>query len=227
MRNLRKPYQMYVLNLDSGRIFWLTTLLLLLLSISFVAGLLIGKEQTRGKIDEISQQNKQVMDEIFSKLDEKKEDNEDFQFYELMSSDKTAKPYIPENKNEENDYSQDDNQDNVEKIIEKKNVPEVITKSRNYKSSSPVMNFGDDKLNVHRPFGLQVASYKEYKNAKTLQNYLISEQYPAYIIKSSVNGIMFYRVRVGPFASETLTLKVLDMVKNKKECGNSYIIRFK
>lgn len=215
---------MYVLNLDAGRIFWLTTILLLLVALSFFIGFLIGREKTKVAVEDVTQKNKMIMDEILSKLDDKNQNEDDYQFYELISPDQASKnkgmeeyDYVQPHKIEknENDYKESDNEN---QHLKKKRV--VKQKPRQYE---PMMELGDPKISSKRPYAVQVASYKRYRNAKALRNYLNSEQYPSYIIKSSVHGVLYYRVRIGPFASKTLSLKVLEMVKRKKNCENSFI----
>lgn len=228
MRNLRKPYQMYVLNLDSGRIFWLTTILLLLVTASFFIGFLIGRDRAKMGIDSAAQKNKVIMDEILNKIDESDNKDEDYQFYELVSPDRVIEKDIYDNGMADYEYVEKKSMAVNNKTY--KSEPSAPVSSYKKKSSvknkvyrDPVMDYGDKKLNSKRPFTVQVASYKRYRNARVLKNYLASEQYPSYIIKSNVNGVLYYRVRIGPFASKTLCLKVLEMAKLKKGCENSYI----
>ncbi len=223
MRNLRKPYQMYVLNLDAGRIFWLTTILLLLISSGFFIGFLLGREKAKIDIEGVTQKNKIMMDEILSKLDDKDKDDEDYQFYELISPNR-----VVDKRKEENYFEYD--------YVEKKPAPEndrTYRKPSSYRKTRKnnestslqgrIMDFGDKRISSKKPYVVQVASYKKYNNAKIFKNYLTSEQYPTYIIKSNVSGVIYYRVRIGPFASKTLSLKVLEMVKVRKGCQSSFI----
>ncbi|MBU1075766.1 MAG: SPOR domain-containing protein [Spirochaetes bacterium] len=217
MRNLRKPYQMYVLNLDAGRIFWLTAILLLLVALSFISGFFVGQDKIKIKVNNVSQRNKDMMDEILNKMDDKdKIDDEDYQFYEMSSPKK-----IIDRKESDPDYEYDPKGGTgvMDRDFERRSEP-VIRKETIHE---PVMAMGDKNVSSKKPYTVQVASYKRYSNAKVLQNDLRSEQFPAYIIKSDVSGFLYYRVRIGPFASRTLSLKVLEMVKRKKDCGNSFI----
>lgn len=212
MPNLRRPYQMYVLNLDAGRIFWITTILLLLLALSFFAGLLVGKEKARSESELISQKNKQVVEELLSKVkseEVQEESEEDYQFYDLMHPDKEKSVQTIQEE---------------ERPEERVKIAEKIEKPVIKKEYEPYMEVGDTKISPNRPYAIQIASYTKYNNAKLLNNYLKSEQYPVYIIKSKVNNTYYYRVRVGPFSSKALTLKVLAQLKLKKECENSFIV---
>ncbi len=211
MQNLRKPYQMYVLNLDSGRIFWLTTILLLLLALSFFAGLLIGKEKSKTEVSLITERNKKIANELLNQVENKTkedttEEEEDYSFYNLMN---------PQSKNR---ISEDriPIPDEPEKRVQTEEP--IKTEPKN-----PYIELGDNQISSTRPYTIQVASYKKYENAKILKDYLDSEQYPAYIIKSNINGNIYYRVRVGPFASKALSLKVLQQLLLKKSCEGSFL----
>ena len=212
MRNLRKPYQMYVLNLDGGRIFWITTILLLLLALSFFAGLLVGKEKTKSEMEIMSKKNKKIIEELLSQVESKKDKDEksdDYEFYDLMSPEKEKQfESIP---------------NSLPEKIEERTIPERKFRKIIKRKREPYMEIGDKKISSSRPYAIQVASYKNYANAKLLKDYLTSEQYPAYIIKSKVNNKLYYRVRVGPFSSKALTIKVLEQIRYRKGCENSFI----
>ena len=64
-------------------------------------------------------------------------------------------------------------------------------------------------------------------SGQEIQNKLKSDDYPAYIIKSNVKGKQYYRVRIGPFESKIVCLKVIERIKNKKGCEKSYITIFR
>ncbi|MDD5067255.1 MAG: SPOR domain-containing protein, partial [bacterium] len=73
-------------------------------------------------------------------------------------------------------------------------------------------------------FSIQVASYRGNHYARDLQSKLKSGNYPAYIDRQTIKGVLYYRVRVGPFSSRALALKVLASVRGMKDCGTSYIV---
>jgi len=229
MRNSRRSYQMYVLNLDASRIFWLTTILLLLITLSFFVGLLIGKEKAKGEVDEIAHKNKVMMDEIIDKLEDNVQEDEEYQFYELISPEKINE------KNRAKNGVLEEKIENPSSFVQKRNhntalddyTKEEINPKRSYVEQVPALDTGDKILSSERPYAVQVASYKRYKNANALKDYLVSEQYPAYIIKSSVNGILYYRVRIGPFASKALPLKVTEILRHRKGCENCFITTVK
>jgi len=226
MRNLRKPYQMYVLNLDGARIFWLTTILLFLIALSFFIGLFIGQEKAHVEVDDISLKNKVMMDEIIDKLDNKtKEDKEDeeYQFYELISPRKiTEDEDLPTRLSEMKSQSTRKKPVKIEKVDS--HTGDDISIKKSLEKPEPVLESGDQKLNTENPYAVQVASYNKYDNAVKLRDYLKAEQYPSYIIKSVVEGKKFFRVRVGPFASRSLSLKVIEMIRHKKGCQDSFIV---
>ncbi len=224
MRNLRKPYQMYVLNLDAARIFWLTTILLFLIAMSFFIGLLIGQEKAKGELDDITHKKKVMMDEIIDKLDNKTKDDDEYQFYELISPRKiNDKNGTRKNISESEKHFPSEPKKDYDITLNNRS-DEEISEKKSYEPGMPVMDTGDKKLSSKNPYAVQVASYKRCENAENLRDYLVAEQYPAYVIKSVVKGIEYFRVRVGPFASRTLSLKVIEMIRHKKGCQDSFIV---
>ena len=227
MRNLKKPYQMYVLNLDASRIFWLTTFLLLLLCFSFFIGLLIGKENGKGAVNEITTKNKAMIDEIINKLDDKNNNDDEYQFYELISPEKITEKNRKDKIIPKREYIKKESppadKNNYNTSLDTGKEVQI----KNNRKSPPAEDTENIKLSKKNPYTVQVASYTKYKNAEKLKIYLISKKYPAYIIKSNVKGINYYRVRIGPFASKSVCLKVIEIIRHKKECRNSFITAFK
>ncbi len=241
MKKVRKPYQMYVLNLDAGRIFWLTIILLLLLLLSFIAGYIIGKEKTKNDITKLAEKNKLIMEKIVKNISNNSEDNDKYEFYDMLSNNNYKEENI--NSSEEESTAEDDiifkksPEENIRKKVssptpipvnEKKTAPTIkkTSKVRKNKIINNMVfskNSKDKRLTSKRPYTIQVASYSTYKNALILYKLLKSEQYPSYILRIKIRGKIYYRVRVGPFASKTLSIKVLQMIKRLKGCEGSYI----
>jgi len=221
MRTVRKPYQMYVLNLDALRIFWITIILFLLLFLTFFVGYFIGKERAKGEIEKLAKKNEKIMEDVLKNINQNNTGN------------------VPEKRNIENSDDIEASIEKEKKIEEKIPEPEPVPvqnkryipakkriikrKSSSTKSPSFVIEYGDKRLSKKRPYTIQVASYRNYKNALLLYRQLKNQQFPAYIIKSKVNHIMYYRIRVGTFPSKTLSLKVLSMVKRLKGCEDSFL----
>ncbi len=213
-RNTRKPYHMYVLNLDAARIFWLTTLLILLIVFSFFSGVIVGRVKAKMDVNQLSQKNKVVMDDILNKLNSKGTTNEEeFQFYELMSPKKSnpTKPLI-ENRSQTPEPPPHQEFKYSEPVKENHQDP-----SPNIKTIESLSQQGD--------FSIQVAAYKSFKSAKDLEVSLKSLDYPAYVTRSLVKGIFYYRVKIGPFKSRALSLKVLESLRQEKEGKDSFLTR--
>ncbi len=236
MRTVRKPYQMYVLNLDALRIFWITIILFLLLFLTFVVGYFIGKEKAKSDITKLTKKNNAIMNDILKNVNQNKgnKQDDDYEFYELMNgTQKNNQTDIkkPTTDNIDDDLNIDDNP--VKKEISQptpvpiqKNIPakkRFIPNKKLKSKSTYLIEFGDKKLSKRRPYTIQIASYRSYKNALLLYNLLKKQQFPAYIIRSKVNHLVYYRIRVGAFPSKTLSLKVLAMIKRLKGCEDSYI----
>ncbi len=217
---------MYVLNLDGARIFWLTIILLLLVGMSFFAGLFIGQEKGKGEVDDITHKNKVMMDEIIDKLDNKIKDDDEYQFYDLISPKKVNGSSEVEKSLPDSDKHTFSKPAKSPAKSPAKDYDIVLNSKTGEPDPSKEISKESDtkKVTVKNPYAVQVASYKKEKSAESLKDYLIAEQYPAYVIKSVVNGIEYFRVRVGPFASRTLSLKVIEMIRHKKGCQDSFIV---
>lgn len=90
MREIRKPYQMYVLNLDSVRIFWLSFFFLVLLVLSFIFGFLVGKDYKNKKVEILSTTEATIIPKDLPK------EKEDYQFYTILEKENINEPFIKE-----------------------------------------------------------------------------------------------------------------------------------
>lgn len=224
--NNNDSYKMYVLNLDAARIFWIAILFVFIGLLAFFLGYINGK----GLLSVNKYNKKHIVNNgaedsydssDYDSVDLKYEDDdEDFHFY---------KPDIKSVKKKE-------------KLVIKPQlgiVPKPVSKSVKKKITKPApklkksvpktiltrhpITFEDKKVNSDSPYSIQVASHRIYKNADNLRKTLLSKNYPAYILKSKVNGSIYFRTRVGPFSSKILANKVMFNLKKEKDCANSYI----
>ncbi len=228
--NKKKPYNMYVLNLDAGRVFWLAIILVLLLILAFLSGYLIGKKRALKEISSLEEQGKLAVEKVLNS----DEDLSEYEFYNLSLNSQKEKnlPSSPEKYNQEKILEEKpevykDTEKNEEKEIFKR-LTEKTTPSdtcEKYKSISKEREVIKNKATLFREFYVQVASCRDKSNAYSIRNKLVREEYPVVINKSVVNGKVFYRVKVGPFKSLTLARKVLAMLKAKKEYRNSFIVK--
>lgn len=209
MAHLRKPYQMYVLNLDTSRIFWLTALLILLLCVSFFSGFLTGRVSFRSEESELVSRNKTVLDQVISKIGENgNAGDEEYQFYELMTpgSRKESRPAA---------------------AADEKKETEAVTARREEIERTPVLPEKTAKKSApdQGEYLIQVASYRGAHYARSLESSLKAAGFPSFVSRQNIRGVLYYRVRIGPFSSRALALKVLSSVRNQKECSVSYITR--
>lgn len=203
MANLRKPYQMYVLNLDTSRIFWLTALLVLLLFVSFFSGFLTGRVRYRSDESELLSRNKTAMDQVINKISENGNiRDEEYQFYELMTpkSGREIKPAM----------GMDDRKEGEPPAVRKEEAPERSVKKIAREEGEYV---------------IQVASYRGLHYARSLETSLKAGGFPSFVSQQNIRGVLYYRVRVGPFSNRALALKVLSSVRDQKECSTSYITK--
>jgi cell division septation protein DedD len=58
--------------------------------------------------------------------------------------------------------------------------------------------------------------------AEALENRLKSRSYPVQIVKSRINGTLYFRVRVGPYASRAEAQTVLSRLREKEGFSAAY-----
>ncbi|MBN1501406.1 MAG: SPOR domain-containing protein [Spirochaetes bacterium] len=74
-------------------------------------------------------------------------------------------------------------------------------------------------------FSLQVASYDNYSRAKLECDTLKKQNFETYIDDAFVNGINYYRVRIGPFSEKYEAVSVLDRLQSDSKYAESYIVK--
>ncbi|HPY03973.1 MAG TPA: SPOR domain-containing protein [Spirochaetota bacterium] len=74
-------------------------------------------------------------------------------------------------------------------------------------------------------FAVQVASFDTLSKAKSEVSYLKSLHFDAYIDKTSVDGQMYFRVKIGRLATKSEASDLLDKVQEESRYSESFIVK--
>jgi len=72
-------------------------------------------------------------------------------------------------------------------------------------------------------YTIQVSAYTSMDKARVIEDYLRKMNLQAYLVEANVNGITYYRVRVGKFSTKEEAQKTLESIK-KRDFGKDSII---
>ncbi len=243
-----KSYQMYVLNLDNSRIFWLSLVFLLIFGLCFAIGLFFGRQFISGKSISSGQSSgsssvdaKDVRFDTFmlNRMTQETQ-NQNFEFYQVLPKDKLTSEdiahSIPNNNPPKSQAVETDDQDksvgvakendssDVLSTTEKKTKKSVIRDSAVKKQKVKIVSSYDDSvLTSSKPYSVQVASYLHQNVADSVKARLASRKMNAYVIKAKVNGKLYFRVRVGPFSAKEKASEALHTVRDGMGYSASYI----
>jgi DedD protein len=74
-----------------------------------------------------------------------------------------------------------------------------------------------------RPYAIQVASYQSGSTAEAIRNQLESDRFTAFVIKARINNRLYYRVRLGPYASQAKADSALAALRQKAGFSGAYV----
>lgn len=73
-------------------------------------------------------------------------------------------------------------------------------------------------------FTIQISAHTAIEKARLVEDKLRSEGYNSYIVESMVNGVQYFRVRVGSFTSKSAAQDALAKLKATAEGRDAYLI---
>jgi cell division protein FtsN len=112
-----------------------------------------------------------------------------------------------------------------EKPAEK--APEVANKpaSDARREAKPEQAESDESRTGTKTWSVQVNSYPDAKSANDLIDRLKNKGYNAFVTEANVNGKIWYRVRVGRFASREEAMKTEAALKNNENYSKAFATR--
>ncbi|OHD53430.1 MAG: hypothetical protein A2Y33_15020 [Spirochaetes bacterium GWF1_51_8] len=114
--------------------------------------------------------------------------------------------------------------------IQKEETPKPVEKPKQdtVKAETPAVKPQDTKkpavVAVAGNFTIQVSAHTSIEKARVIENELRNMGYQAYIVESIVNGVRYYRVRIGKFTDKNDASDVLSKLKQTAIGKDSYII---
>ena len=219
----KKPKEYYQVNLDMGRIFWIVFLLGVVVIGIFVLGFFVGGGKHKGNLLTSGTKAKKDSGEVIVKKI----------FGEEGSKSQNT---VSKSKVDIQDIFKQHPQGEMQ-VATSKSVQKAL------KNSKPVENL--PQINIqkqylrkpksisvrktrYKPVGdyyIQIASFRKKENALKLKKELEKSLYKVEIVKTSVNGVLYYRVRVGPFSSHTVAKNTMIAMKRRFNFKAPFIIK--
>ena len=119
--------------------------------------------------------------------------------------------------------------DSKPNITKKRRIKPVVRKSvkrsvRRTVNRSTVRRRSSSLYTSSGKYAIQVASLGTSGSASRLKSRLASRSFRAYISRATVNGKLYYRIKVGRFSTYTKARQVLASLKRTREGSRSYIV---
>ncbi len=229
------------LNVSDERIVWAGAIFVFFGVFVFLVGYWLGKTS----IKDISLINKQYQQKVEEKLDQKKLENN-----MILSAPVTGEspkienvPAPSENDNKLNESKQLVSSPAVSPLntanLPKENVltaPQIQgakSVEKNIKLHTASAKKGEVKLKTEKPgingadYAIQVSAYTAMDKARSLEDILRKKGFQSYLVEADVNGVTYYRVRVGKFSGKEDALAALTKIKASEMGKNSFLMNLK
>lgn len=218
--------EMYVLNLDLTRVFWIIAVSLVILTFSFLFGFFIGSNIGYKNKNTISQHESKS--ELENRILDKGETTP-ANTNNISDSDQIVANNTNQSETTVVDVDENQNNNNYE---QRTNDNSTRTRTRApRRNSTPRSNttnrssYRDSKLTANKPFAIQVSFHKIQRNAHHVYDILKFKRFPAYIFQTTnSNGEEIYFVRVGPFRSESDAQRIRAKIRKDKEGRGAFIV---
>ncbi len=217
----RDPDEIYVINLDLARVFWMIAIVLVLLTCSFVFGFYLGnitnttdRENNRLALNQGRQQLATYSHNI-------EDESSDEKMPAVKNKEQRAKPSVNPDFEPNNQDVDEDEQENTDSPPARAKPRQ---KPRRKATRNLRINSRDKKLSRKKPYTIQISIHRQKNNALNVYDILVQKRFPVYIFKGkNSRGETLYYIRVGAFSSERQAQEVhqslhsLDVVKNIKD----------
>lgn len=185
------------MNLDWKQIVGMVGVGVLLLGVSYYAGIITGKYISGGV------QNAEEMTEGKGAVEEKETEKEGIEltFYEELTKPKVAEEAVTS-------APTNITAPVVEKKAEELKGREVSSKKIPHEKFVPPLE--------SNKYTVQIASFQKRSDAVTLVNRLKKKGYPAYILSAKVGDKVWFRVRVGEYSTKSEAVKMLQKIERSE-----------
>ena len=211
--NTQNHKDMYVVNLDMVRIFWILAILLFMLTFFFLFGYWLGND-TSGSANFIAQKKSDQKNWISYDKNQFKE------LLELQKVKKATENALTRNTNSSVSSNHSEGLKTgrlkterlkTERLKKKNQRDEVIDVKRSIRKP---LSFKKKKSNIDvnlsskKPYAVQVSINRVFRNAKRLDEDLKREGFSSYVYKRNSKNGLFNIVRVGPFSTYSQALSI-------------------
>ena len=235
-RKIKKPKEYYQINLDMGRIFWIVFILGLVVIGIFVLGFYIGggSKKSSGLFgngknslqEPASGAGKELNGMKAAGSGEKRLQNEGQK--ERGSEEISIEDLFKSNEIEIESAGKEQRAEVSVSSVEK-NVSPVKTRSisksavsEKVKKSSYAVKKSAKKITGN--YYIQVASFKNKNNALALKKRLEKDLYKVKIEERVINGVKYYRVRVGPFPTKNMAKNTMIAMKKRYRLESPFVV---
>ncbi len=200
---------LYIINLDMTRVFWLLAVGLFMITFFFLFGYWLGSDpdHTYGGNSLATIKTHQSNLVSINKSDVDSFNNKKT----LRAAGNYANHPDGQNVNDEDSATNGETQG---------------TQVPNNQSTEPSSDAGqtDQSLSQSKKFTIQVSANRVAENARRLKDKLHDKGFNAYIYKITRNNSLFYFVRVGSFASEDRAKQTLRRLRSIKHARGSRLV---
>ncbi len=231
----RKEY--YQVTLDTGRIFWITFLIGIVVIGIFIFGYYIGGEKIKNGLSALGKFELFHKDDVISEADKKGveelalEDQglEEQVLEEQALEDQALLDIFETNLEAETRFL---DVDSIEKAVRELHE-EPVTVDRLYEEEEvqvPVLKTYREKSSTYTyretgDYYIQVASFMKKENAIAMAEKLRKKLYKVVIEEASVDEKIFYRVRVGPFETKSIAKNTMAAMENRYNIKGPFVLK--
>ena len=219
----RREKEYYQINLDTGRIFWIAFLIGIIVIGIFLFGYYIGGEKLKNGLSSLSESaffnKKDVTENLEQKTDE------EFPLVDLFEKDLEAETRYLE---VEPEGKEDELPQETHTPVQ---VPEYVFEEPAKKVEEKASVQGARKppetyfLPASGSYYIQVAAFVKEENAEALANRLEKKLYKVVIEEATVDGTLFYRVRVGPFEKKSVAKNTMTAMKHRFDIKDPFVLK--
>jgi len=214
---------MYVINMDLSRLFWMIAIGLFMLTFFFLFGYWLGSDTnyldllqkdniaSRQNYDPDNQVTHSTLQEVQTVTNEAMQNND-------------MEPVISQGDDRIGMAEQPDTEEDSFEANSMESVPAPRARRR-LKTRRRVTRRKDSKLSRTRPYVVQISIHKVKRNAYHMLDILTHEGFPSYIYttQNSIGETLYY-VRVGPFRSEMAAQESQMQTRTLPEIKDSIVM---
>ncbi len=218
----RREKEYYQINLDTGRIFWIAFLIGIVVIGIFLFGYYIGGEKLKNGLSSLSESG--FFNKKTTTVEVEQKSDEEFPLVDLFEKDLEAETrYLevePELKADEG----------LQDTYTPAQVPEYVFEEPAEEEKKAYVPLTQKPREIYPSpatgsYYIQVASFVKEENAEALAGRLKKKLYKVVIEEATVDGTLFYRVRVGPFETKSVAKNTMTAMKHRYDIKDPFVLK--